>query len=206
MIIVCRFWRVVKPPVMRLPIIPGTPRCAVTNQSYLVYISVCICQAPGLSPTERGREGVLMPWHGCCWSVERWELRGLVEGMGELQDIHSSFPACGWSCGWSSTAHGWSEELGLKYFSSEKRCCVLSAFARAVGFVFLPFLERIGCIRMRMENELVLLGVGGWVCLCRVCCSLCALQLDFWDSLDSKRLFPLCKWTSVEIYSSKVFR
>lgn len=51
MIIVCRFWRVVKPHVMRLPIIPGTPRCLVTNQSYLVYISAFAHQARGLSPT-----------------------------------------------------------------------------------------------------------------------------------------------------------
>lgn len=128
MIIVCRFWRVVKPHVMRLPIIPGTPRCAVTNQSYLVYISVCICQAPGLSSTEapqrETREGVLMPWRGCCWSVKRWEVKGLVGGVGELWNIHPglSQPV---SDRVTSAAHGWSEELGLKYLSSEKRCCVL---------------------------------------------------------------------------------
>ena len=60
---------------MRLPIIPGTPRCLVTNQSYLVYVSVFACQAHGPSsptagPTAEDREDA--------WGVKRWEVEGLA--------------------------------------------------------------------------------------------------------------------------------
>lgn len=65
-----------------------------------------------------------MPWHGCSSSVKRWEVRGLVGGVGDLQDIHPD-PSQPVDDLVTEAMHGWSEELGLKYFSSEKRCCVL---------------------------------------------------------------------------------
>lgn len=119
MIIVCCFWRVVKPHVMRLPIIPGTPWCLVTNQSYLVYVSVFTCQACGLSPiagpTARSREDA---WclGSVAWDVKRWEVEGCWRAMGHLVE---SPPTYGWSCDQCCTWMVW--RVGFKYFSSEKR-------------------------------------------------------------------------------------
>lgn len=45
-------------------------------------------------------------------------------GGGELQDIHPD-PSLPVDDPMTNAVHGWSEELGLKYLSSEKRCCVL---------------------------------------------------------------------------------
>lgn len=83
---------------MRLPIIPATPRCLVTNQSYLVYITMFACQDCGVSPTAGPQEemqrmldalaqvllGVLKgeksrDWQGCwrTWGHPHWVLSNL---------------------------------------------------------------------------------------------------------------------------------
>ena len=125
MIIVCRFWRVVKPHVMRLPIIPGTPRCLVTNQSYLVYISVFACQAHGLSPTAGPRAGDREDaWclgTSVAWGVKRWEVEGLT---GVLESSGTSFGPTRCSVMFIVTFAG--------IASSEEAPCLAVVFPRAL--------------------------------------------------------------------------
>lgn len=143
MIIVCRFWRVVKPHVMRLPIIPGTPWCLVTNQSYLVYISVFACQACGLSPTagptagHRENAWCLGTFVAC--SVKRWEDEGLP-GVLESFGTSSWVPANLWMIQWP-TLHMDGLKSWVLSASTVKRVWGLLLFsvylARAMRITFL---------------------------------------------------------------------
>lgn len=89
MIIVCRFWRVVKPHVMRLPIIPCTPRCLVTNQSYLVNEVHLLIEPVVFRPQQERmlKASAANVWPGCCLGCYKVGTGEISRGGRELWDI-----------------------------------------------------------------------------------------------------------------------